>query len=72
PVSGFFMVRRQVIDEAAPRLSSEGFKILFDLIASAGGRLRIQELPYVFRERTAGESKLDNRVALEYIGLLVS
>jgi dolichol-phosphate mannosyltransferase len=72
PVSGFFMVRRQVIDEAAPRLSSEGFKILFDLIASAGGRLRIKELPYVFRERTAGESKLDNRVALEYIGLLVS
>lgn len=72
PVSGFFMVRRQVIDEAAPRLSSEGFKILFDLIASASGRLRIKELPYVFRERTAGESKLDNRVALEYIGLLVS
>ena len=72
PVSGFFMVRRPVLDEAAPRLSSEGFKILFDLIASASGKLRIAELPYVFRERKQGESKLDNRVALDYVGLLLA
>src|SRR5262249_8103366 len=72
PVSGFFMVRRAVVEEAAPRLTTEGFKILFDIIASTHQPLRILELPYEFRERAEGESKLDNRVILEYLGLLIT
>lgn len=72
PVSGFFMARREVVDRVAPKLATEGFKILFDLIASQPERLSIVELPYSFREREAGGSKLDNRVVIDYLGLLLS
>lgn len=72
PVSGFFMIRREAIDRVAPKLSSQGFKILFDIIASQPTPLRIAELPYDFAEREAGESKLDKRVVVEYLGLILS
>jgi dolichol-phosphate mannosyltransferase len=72
PVSGFFMIRREAIDRVADRLEPTGFKILFDLIASQSEPLRIRELPYAFQARTAGESKLDGRVALEYVGLVAA
>ena len=72
PVSGFFMVRREAFDRVAGRLEPSGFKILFDLIASQPTQLRIKELPYAFRARTAGESKLDGRVVIEYLGLVAA
>ena len=72
PVSGFFMVRREVIDALAPRLSPTGFKILFDLIATASGGLTILEAPYSFRPRQQGESKLDGKIVLDYFGLLLA
>lgn len=72
PVSGFFMARRELVDRVAPKLASEGFKILFDLIASQPDAVRIVELPYEFRERQAGGSKLDNRMVVDYLGLLLS
>jgi dolichol-phosphate mannosyltransferase len=72
PVSGFFMLRREVVDRVAQQLETTGFKILFDIIASQPEPLRVKELPYAFAAREAGESKLDNRVALEYLGLVAS
>ena len=72
PVSGFFMARRDVVERVAGRLQPAGFKILFDLIASQDQPLRIEELPYAFQAREAGESKMGGRVALEYLGLVAS
>ncbi len=71
PMSGFFMLRRTAVEELAPALSSHGFKILLDIVASARGALRIAELPYVFRERQHGESKLDARTVLDFFALLL-
>lgn len=71
PMSGFFMIRRRVLQEAIPRLSGIGFKILLDLVASVPRPLRTRELPYTFRIRIAGESKLDSMVAWEYLMLLL-
>jgi dolichol-phosphate mannosyltransferase len=71
-VSGFFMVRRDVVEATAPSLSVEGFKVLFDVMASSEARLRIVELPYVFRERRHGSSKLDGRAVMDYLTLLIS
>jgi dolichol-phosphate mannosyltransferase len=70
PVSGFFMLRREVLDEVAPRLSGIGTKILIDILASASRPLAIAELPYRFRARHAGESKLDTFTGFEYVLLL--
>jgi dolichol-phosphate mannosyltransferase len=72
PMSGFFMIRRNIIEEVAPRLSSQGFKILIDIVASAPRNLRVRECEYEFGPRRAGESKLDAMVALEYLGLLLA
>jgi dolichol-phosphate mannosyltransferase len=72
PVSGFFALQRRVLDEAAPKLATDGFKILFDIIAAHSGKLRISELAYVFRERLSGDSKLDSRVVLDYLGLILA
>lgn len=72
PMSGFFMIRRAAFDEVAPDLSTQGFKILLDLIASRPGQLKISELPFHFRARAAGESKLDTLVATEYVALLLA
>jgi dolichol-phosphate mannosyltransferase len=70
PMSGYFMLRREAFDESVRRLSAVGFKILIDLLASAERPLRIKELPYQFRPRLAGESKLDSLVAWEYVVLV--
>lgn len=72
PMSGYFMMRRDRFEELAPRLSSQGFKILLDIIATARGSLRIVELPFVFAERRYGESKLDSRVALDFAALVLA
>ena len=72
PVSGFFMIRRERLEAVAPRLTTVGFKVLFDIIASQTQPLRIVELPYVFRERVAGGSKLDRRMVIDYLGLLLN
>ena len=70
PMSGFFMLRREVLEGALRRLSGQGFKILLDILASSPRSLRIRELPYNFRERQHGESKLDTLVAWEYMMLI--
>jgi dolichol-phosphate mannosyltransferase len=72
PLSGFFMLRRDAFEALAPDLSSQGFKILLDIVASARGTLRIAEVPLVFRERLHGESKLDIRSALDFAGLVLA
>jgi dolichol-phosphate mannosyltransferase len=70
PVSGYFMLRREVVDLVAPLLSGVGTKILIDILASSPRPLSVVELPYEFRARHAGESKLDALTALEYVLLL--
>jgi dolichol-phosphate mannosyltransferase len=70
PMSGFFALPRPLFEELAPRLTATGFKILLDILLSAGRPLRVAEIPYAFRAREAGESKLDATVLLEFAGLL--
>lgn len=71
PMSGFFLVDRRFIDDVIYDTSGVGFKILLDLLASAKRPVRIAEVPYTFRTREAGESKLDFAVGLEYLYLLL-
>ncbi|MEH3158034.1 MAG: glycosyltransferase family 2 protein [Sphingomonas taxi] len=67
PMSGFFAIRTVHARRLAPELSAIGFKILLDLMTAAPEPLRFAELPYTFRVRTEGESKLDHVVAMEYL-----
>jgi dolichol-phosphate mannosyltransferase len=71
PMSGFFMMRRSVLDGSVYKLSAIGFKILTDVFASFPRPLRFKELAYRFRARRAGESKLDSVTAWDYVMLLL-
>jgi dolichol-phosphate mannosyltransferase len=72
PMSGFFMIRRDRFEQLAPQLSTQGFKILLDIVATARGELRTVEVPYSFGSRLHGESKLDSLVALDFLGLVLA
>jgi dolichol-phosphate mannosyltransferase len=67
PMSGFFMIRTDIVRRLSPSLSAIGFKILLDLLTASPTPLRFVEVPYTFRCRTEGESKLDHVVAMEYL-----
>jgi dolichol-phosphate mannosyltransferase len=72
PMSGFFMIRRDRFEQLAPQLSTQGFKILLDIVATAHGKLNTIEVPYTFGSRLHGESKLDSMVALDFLGLVLA
>ncbi len=71
PMSGFFVMTRDYLEEVVRSTSGIGFKILLDLVASARRPLRVGEIPYTFRERLYGSSKLDVAIGLEYLQLLI-
>ncbi|MHC1728361.1 MAG: glycosyltransferase [Syntrophobacteraceae bacterium] len=71
PLSGFFMLHRRVIQDVAPELFSEGYKILFDILIRRP-ELRVKELQYEFQPRRHGTSKLNAAVAFDFADLLIS
>jgi dolichol-phosphate mannosyltransferase len=71
PMSGFFMLRREAFNSSVRRLSNMGYKILLDILVSAQRPLVVAEVPYVFRSRQHGESKLDSAVTWEFLMLLL-
>ncbi len=70
PMSGFFMLTREAFAGSVRHLSGQGYKILLDIFASHPAGLRLRELPYEFRTRQHGESKLDALVTWEYLMLV--
>lgn len=72
PMSGYFMIRRDAFESLAPALSSQGFKILLDILATGRDGLRTIELPTIFRDRRHGESKLDSKIALDFAALVLA
>jgi dolichol-phosphate mannosyltransferase len=70
PMSGLMAISRPALMSAIPNLSGMGFKILLDIIASMPTTPRVIEIPYVFRNREAGESKAGALVIAEYLALI--
>ena len=71
PTSGFFMMRRDALETLTPSLSSLGYQVLLDLIATARGRLRVVELAAEGGDaRGARTSEL--KLALELLALMMA
>jgi dolichol-phosphate mannosyltransferase len=63
PMSGYFMISRNCI--AGRKLNPLGYKILIEVLGR--GKVGwISEVPYTFRERVEGSSKVTNKIYLEY------
>jgi dolichol-phosphate mannosyltransferase len=71
PMSGFFLLRRELLNQVVRRLSGTGFKILVDILASAPTPVTVVEVPYTFRPRLRGTSKLDINIGFEYVLLVL-
>jgi len=63
PVSGFFAVRKEVV-EGAP-LRPRGYKILMEVLGK-GSWKTAREIPFVFTDRKKGSSKLKGSTILDY------
>ena len=64
PLSGFFLLRREVIDGV--ELSPTGYKILLEVLVK-GRASEIAEVPYIFRVRERGTSNLTGGEGIRYL-----
>ena len=71
PMSGFFMLKRALLEEAVRTLSTRGFKLLLDILATIKRPMAIKEVSYTFRARARGESKLDSVVVWDFALLML-
>lgn len=71
PMSGFFMLKRGLFEEAMRKLSTTGFKLLLDILATIKRPVTIKEVSYTFRTRERGESKLDSVVVWDFVMLMI-
>ena len=62
--SGLFLIRRDLARTV--RISAGGFKICLELLVR-GRPASVVEVPYVFSDRAAGESKMNTKEALGYL-----
>ncbi|MEM2506661.1 MAG: glycosyltransferase family 2 protein [Nitrososphaeria archaeon] len=68
PLSGYFMFRKDVIDGV--KFEAKGYKILLEVLEK-GRYNKVAEVPYIFRSRKAGESKMKFNEILNYVKLLM-
>jgi dolichol-phosphate mannosyltransferase len=64
PLSGYFLLKRKLID--GQKLTPCGYKILLEILVKSGCR-DFLEIPYTFRNRGLGKSKMGARVTFEYL-----
>ncbi len=63
-MSGYFIVRKSSID--IERLKPRGYKILLEILGRHSN-LRISEIPYIFRNRRAGKSKISTNTLVDFL-----
>jgi len=71
-MSGFFMFERQLFAKYANSFSKDGFKILLDFVMCAKKEIKLKEIGYSMRARYSGDSKMDHRIVLNYLQLLIA
>ncbi len=69
PMSGFFALKRDLYINSKHRLNSQGYKILLEIYAKSNPK-NIKEIPFIFRNRSHGYSKLTRKVVIQYLKML--
>ncbi len=70
PLAGFFAVRKEIFLSIDNPVS--GFKIGLEILATAGDRLRVTEIPITFVDRKRGSSKMNGKVLIDYLRQLAA
>lgn len=64
PMSGFFIFKRENVDP--DKLKPIGYKIALEILLM-GNFKQVEEVPFLFEERTAGQSKLKAKTQIDYL-----
>lgn len=67
-MSGFFFIKKEVVNDI--KLKPRGYKICLEILIK-GKYNKVKEVPFVFMNRSVGESKLNMKTNLEYVLQLV-
>ncbi|MGJ4789581.1 glycosyltransferase family 2 protein [Leptospira koniambonensis] len=67
PMSGFFAIKREVFFKYGYKINPIGFKILLEILGRAEKGLNIAEVPFYFRTRLHGETKINNSIARSFL-----
>lgn len=65
PMSGFFFMKKSVFERLKGYLRPRGYKILLEFVARTDAN-SIVEIPYRFKDRQKGQSKLSGIVVMDY------
>lgn len=68
PMSGFFGCKKEYLLD--PRIKPMGYKILIEILC-LNPNARVCDIPYKFKSRLHGKSKLSSKIILDYIKQLV-
>jgi dolichol-phosphate mannosyltransferase len=66
PMSGYFLLKKEVFTRIENEINPRGFKILLEIIHRSK-ESRVKEIGYVFRPRVAGTSKLSTNTIIEFL-----
>ena len=70
-MSGFFLFKRKVCIKFIEKIDVNGFKFFYELLALSRGKLKVSEIPILFKERIYGNSKLDLPVVWDFFISLI-
>ncbi|MBR9677725.1 MAG: polyprenol monophosphomannose synthase [Nanoarchaeota archaeon] len=71
PMSGFFALKKSVFKKISGDMSPQGYKILLEIVFRSGSN-KIKEVPFVFKDRELGSSKLSGKVMSEYLKMVLN
>lgn len=70
-LTGFFIINRNFFFNNYKKLSNIGFKLLLDIILSNKNKIKYNEISFEFQKRYTGESKLNSKVFIDFIILII-
>jgi dolichol-phosphate mannosyltransferase len=65
PMSGFFAFPKHALQDV--EFNTNGFKILLEILIKKKSNICVKEIPYTFKDRKHGQSKLDLPIILDYL-----
>jgi len=68
PMSGFFAIKKEFFEKT--KFRTKGYKLLLNILAD-NKNIRIAEIPYTFKDRHSGKTKLGNLEIITYVGDLM-
>ena len=70
-LTGYFIIEKKFLFENFNKFSTTGFKILLDIILSTKKTIIYKEISFDFEPRYKGNSKLNNKIIIDFVYLIL-